>query len=208
MYKNKRLLRILSKIIARQKNGPKKSPMASMMVMNKFLDYVLDTIGDNPSSVDAFYRIFHHVDYAMVKFSMKHFADFLEVWENIWNFEWPGTSCKLQIYLERIAYHLQIPALAKLCSGKKDEPLPIHKNLYFAANVRGNYKRNIHELMDIYYKLDAWYSMAVAVKKNSTSASQFIENPSPRVEARACTICFWANLFRTTLKWIRIIISF
>ena len=177
---------IIKKLLPEAEEWPEEISNGTMMVMNKFLDYALDTIGDNPSSVDAFfYRIFHHVDYAMVKFSMKHFADFFrglrKISEILSGLELPAN---FKFYLERIAYHLQIPALAKLAQVKKDEPLPIHKNLYFAANVRGNYKRNIHELMDIYYKLDAWYSMAVAVKKFNLSFPEFIENPSPRVEAK------------------------
>jgi len=177
---------IIKKLLPEVEEWPEEISNGTMMVMNKFLDYALDAIGDNPSTVNALiYRIFHHVDYAMVKFSMKHFADFFrglkKISEILSGLELPAY---FKLYLERIAYHLRIPALANLAQIKKDEPLPIHKNLYFAANVRGNYKRNIHELMDIYYKLDAWYSMAVAVKKFNLSFPEFIENPSPRVEAK------------------------
>src|SRR5690606_33478120 len=40
------------------------------------------------------------------------------------------------------------------------------------------------ELIDIFCRLDAWYSMAVAVKTFNLSFPEFIDQKNPKVEAR------------------------
>lgn len=55
MYKNKGYSGYYQKLLPEAEEWPEEISNGTMMVMNKFLDYALDTIGDNPSSVDAFF---------------------------------------------------------------------------------------------------------------------------------------------------------
>ena len=58
------------------------------------------------------------------------------------------------------------------------------QNLYFGYHLRGRYKTNTFELIDIYSRLDAWYSMAVAVKTYKLSFPEFAEQQTPLVDAK------------------------
>lgn len=175
---------ILKKLIERLDEWPVQISNGTMLVMDKFLGYALDTIGNNPGTVEAFmYRLLHNADYAMVRFSMKHFVDFFsglkQVTQMLSGVELPSN---FQIYIDRIEYLFRKEIFKQLSDTPPDEPLPVNKSLYFAANVRGAYKDQVLELMDIYCRLDAWYSMAMAVKRYNLVFPEFVDSDQPLVD--------------------------
>jgi len=175
---------ILKKLIERLDEWPVQISNGTMLVMDKFLGYALDTIGNNPGTVEAFmYRLLHNADYAMVRFSMKHFVDFFsglkQVTQMLSGVELPSN---FQIYIDRIEYLFRKEIFKQLSDTPPDEPLPVSKSLYFAANVRGAYKDQVLELMDIYCRLDAWYSMAMAVKRYNLVFPEFVDSDQPLVD--------------------------
>lgn len=177
---------IIKKLMLNVEDWPEDISNGTMLVMDKFLDYALDTIGNNPSSVQAFmYKVLHSADYSMVRFSIKHFSDFFrglkKIADILGGIDLPAY---FKIYIERIEQLLRNDCFRQLSETEKDEIITVNKNLYFAANLRGNYKRSVLELMDIYCRLDAWYSMAVAVKKYNLSFPEFIDSETPLVEAK------------------------
>ena len=177
---------IIKKLMAHVDEWPEEISNGTMLVMDKFLDYALDTIGNNPTTADAFiYRLLHSADYAMVRFSIKHFIDFFNglkrITEILGSLDLPAY---FKIYIERIEGLLRNGPLQQLSETAMNTPLSISKSLFFAANVRGHHKRHVLELMDIYCSLDAWYSMAVAVKKYNLSFPEFIDCETPIVEAK------------------------
>ncbi|WP_346236945.1 MutS-related protein [Niabella insulamsoli] len=179
---------IIKKLTDYIDDWPEEISNGTVLVMLKFLDYALDTIGDNPSAIDAFmYRLLHSADYSMAKFSVKHFSDFfrgLKKIEQILN--GVDMPAHFSMYIDRV-HHLvnHIEPFRQMSETRKDEPLPKHKVLYFAVNVRGNHKTQVHELIDIYSRLDAWYSMAVAVKKYNLRFPELIESEHPFFEAKS-----------------------
>jgi DNA mismatch repair ATPase MutS len=50
--------------------------------------------------------------------------------------------------------------------------------------LRGNFRTNTLELIDIYSRLDAWYSMAVAVKTYNLCFPVFIDQERPGIDAK------------------------
>ena len=56
--------------------------------------------------------------------------------------------------------------------------------MYFGYHLRGRYKSNTLELIDIFSRFDAWYSMAVAVKTYQLSFPEFAEQDTPMVDAK------------------------
>lgn len=178
---------ILKKLIERVDDWPQEISNGTVLVMIKFLDYALDTIGNNPSAVDAFmYRLLHSADYSMAKFSVKHFTDFFRGLKKIEtilaNVDMP---VNFKMYIDRIGHLLSaVEPFKQMAAIEKDENIPQHKNLYFAANVRVNYKIEVQELIEIYSRLDAWYSMAFAVKKYNLQFPEFIDSDKPFIEAK------------------------
>lgn len=177
---------IIRSLLSHVEEWPEDISNGTMLVMDKFLDYALDTIGDNTTAVNSFiYRLTHSADYSMVRFSMKHFADFFtginSIYTLLGNLELPAT---IKIYIDRIQQLLQIPPFRQLSQTYKNQNFTVPQNLYFATNVRGQYKEKVIELMDIYYRLDAWHSMAMAVKKYDLQFPEFIEQEQPLIEAK------------------------
>jgi DNA mismatch repair protein MutS len=158
----------------------------TMLVMDKFMDYALDPIGENPGGFNnLFYRLLHSEDYSMLKYSMTHFADFYRGMKKIAvlldGLDFPP---HIKIYIDRIIQVLKEPALEELSGTDRGVPFTMRQNLYFGYRLRSPLRLKTLELMDIYSRLDAWYSMAVAVKTYKLSFPQFIEQESPLVEAK------------------------
>ncbi|MCH5688711.1 hypothetical protein LWM68_33325 [Niabella sp. W65] len=101
---------ILKKLIEQVDHWPQEISNGTVLVMVKFLDYALDTIGNNPSAVDAFmYRLLHSADYSMAKFSIKHFTDFFRGLKKIETIlAHVDMPANFKIYIDRMAHLLNV----------------------------------------------------------------------------------------------------
>ncbi len=158
----------------------------TILVMDKFLDYPLDPISEAPASFNNFfYKWLHSEDYSMVKYSVPHFADFFrglgKITELLDGVDLPPN---IRIYIDRINGALKEPPLRKLSEAKAGAKFSLRQNLYFGYHLRNRYKTNALEMMDIFFRLDAWYSMAVAVKKHHLVFPEFVQQDSPLIEVK------------------------
>ena len=168
------------------KDWPTDISNGTVLVMDKFMDYSLDPISENATSFNnILYRWLHSADYSMVKYSMKHFADFYRGIKKIAalldDIDLPAN---IRFYIDRITRLLKEAPLQKLSETESGKKLSSRQNLYFGYNIRGRYKTGTLELIDIFSRLDAWYSMAVAVKTFKLSFPEFIEQETPLVDAK------------------------
>ncbi|MCD2422940.1 DNA mismatch repair protein MutS [Niabella pedocola] len=177
--------RILSKLILHVEEWPEDITNGTILVMDRFLDYALDRVSNSPNALDAaIYRVLHHADYAMVRFSINHFADFFRSIRKISALlNEVALPPSFSIYIERIDQLLKIEAFDQLSVSAKDQPFAMSKNLYYAGQLREVHKHAIQELMDIYSRLDAWYSMAMAVKRYNLAFPEFTDQVTPVIEA-------------------------
>src|SRR5437773_11035940 len=68
---------IIKTLLSHVDDWPTDISNGTILVMDKFLDYNLDPISDNQNPINNLsYKWFHREDYGMVKYSVKHFADF------------------------------------------------------------------------------------------------------------------------------------
>lgn len=186
----------LKKIIGTQKvirtfmehvnNWPLDISNGTVLVMDKFLDYALDPISKAPASLNnIFYKWLHNEDYSMVKYSVSHFADFFrglrKIAELLEDLDLPAN---IKLYVDRIQGILREPPLQKLAETEPGKKFSTRQNLYFGYHLRGRYKSNTLEVIEIYSRLDAWYSMAVAVKTYGLCFPEFVEQETPMVDAK------------------------
>lgn len=158
----------------------------TVLMIDKFLDYQLDPISDSPASFNnMLYKWLHSEDYSMVKYSVTHFADFYrglkQIAELLEELELP---LNIKFYTDRIGKLLKEPPLQKLSETEPGKKFTTRQNLYYAYYLRGRYKNETLELVDTYSKLDAWYSMAVAVKTYGLSFPEFVEQDTSLVDAK------------------------
>ena len=168
------------------KNWPTDISNGTILVMDKFLDYALDPINENPASFNNMtYRWLHSADYSMTKYSVTHFADFYRGIKKIADLiDGLDLPANIKLYIDRISGLLKEGPLQKLSETEAGQKFSPRQNLYFAHHLRGRYRNGTLELMDIFSRLDAWYSMAVAVKTYGLSFPEFIEQETPLVDAK------------------------
>ncbi|HEY2720115.1 MAG TPA: DNA mismatch repair protein MutS [Chitinophagaceae bacterium] len=179
--------RIIKTLLTHVGDWPSDISNGTILVMDKFLDYSLDPISANQNPLnDLTYKWLHREDYGMVKYSMKHFADFYRGIRRLAEqFNEPDSfPPSFKLYVERILQLLREAPLKRLSETKRAEPLSLSQNLYFAFHLRDHYKTDTLELIEIFYRLDAWYSMAMAVKTFNLSFPEFIETEQPVVQAQ------------------------
>ena len=158
----------------------------TVMVIEKFLDYNLDPVPENPNLVSSqLYKLLHSEDYSMVKYSIKHFADFfrgMKVLSVL--FADIDLPTYFKFYIDRISHLLREPSLKQLADTLPGQNFTKVENLYSSHFVRDRFRSDTMELIDIYSRLDAWYSMAVAVKRFDLSFPEFVEQDHSMVEAK------------------------
>jgi len=179
--------KIIKTLLSHVDEWPSDITNGTLLVMDKFLDYNLDPISENQNPVNSLsYKWFHREDYSMVKYSMKHFADFyrgIRILAEQFD-EKADLPLSFKIYIERIHQLLREMPLQRLSETKRAEALSLSQNLYFAFHLRGHYKTDTLELIEIFYRLDAWYSMAVAVKTFDLKFPELVETEQPVIHAK------------------------
>jgi DNA mismatch repair ATPase MutS len=121
----------------------------------------------------------------MIKYSVKHFSDFYQGIKKLAAlFEGKELPLYFKIYIDRITQLLKEEPLSKLAETKPGEKFSPAQNLYFGYYLRGRYKTDSLELIDIFSRLDAWFSMAVAVKTYQLCFPTFVSTDAPLIEAR------------------------
>ena len=187
--------RIIRTLMEHVNDWPNDITNGTILMMYKFLDYALDPIDEDPNAFNSItYQWLHSEDYSMVKYSMTHFADFYRGIKNIANLlediDLPAT---MQVYIDRIARVLKEQPLQKLAATRAGEKLSPRQNLCYAYYLRGRFRIDTLELIDIFSRLDAWYSMAVAVKTYRLSFPDFLEQETPLVDAKGLYHILIAN---------------
>lgn len=178
--------RVIRTLMEHVQDWPTDITNGTMLVMDKFMDYALDPINERSNNFNSvLYKWLHSEDYSMVKYSVPHFADFFRGIRNIVALlEGLELPSNIAIHINRITQILKHEPLQLLSETKRGEKFNVRQNLYFGYYLRNRYKNNTLELIDIFSRLDAWYSMAVAVKTYKLSFPEFIEQEAPLVEAK------------------------
>ncbi len=176
---------IIKTLLQHINDWPQDITNGTILMMAKFFEYNLDPIPSQPNLVNSVtYKLLHSVDYSMTKYSVKHFSDFLRGLRKIvLLFKDTALPGSLSFYMERILKLLQESPLLELSKTGEDEKFSIQQNLYFGYHMRVHYRSELHELIDIYSRLEAWYSMAMAVKTYDLHFPVFIEQDEPFLKA-------------------------
>ena len=162
---------------------PSEISNGTLLVIEKYLDYNVDPIPDDPNSFNTWtYKTLHVEDYRMIKYSMIHMADFYRGIKKLTAlFSQSQLPVFFNIYIERAEQLLRETPLAKLSLSKSGDSFSAIQNLYFGYHLHNHFKNETLELINIFGRLDAWYSMAVAVKKYNLIFPEFSDQPLPMI---------------------------
>jgi len=158
----------------------------SVLMIHKFYESSIDQIPARPTvSTAYYYKIFHAPDFSLVKYSMGHAFDFIKGMQHIIKiFMKDDAPENLKKILEKADILIEKHQLDVLAAKEKVSDLSMHEMLAFAHYVRYHFKQNLSELIEIYYQLDAWYGMAMAVDEYKLVFPTFIESPKPDLKVK------------------------
>ncbi|MBD0368873.1 MAG: DNA mismatch repair protein MutS, partial [Flavisolibacter sp.] len=130
------------------------------------------------------YKILHSHDYSMVKYSVKHFADFYRGLQKLSAlFSETDLPPQFSFYIDRINKVLSESSLQKLATSNPAEKFSQQQNLYYAYHLRIVYRSETLEMVDVFSRLEAWHSMAVAVRTYNLHFPKFLDQEQPYLKA-------------------------
>jgi DNA mismatch repair protein MutS len=177
--------KIISLIIERENEWPLSISNGTIMVMEKFYETSIDEI---PASHDVFnafiYQFFHKADHSLVKYTISHFQDFVKGMNLLIDmFDNENSPILLRSYLQRARSLLSNELIISLNKTEKNYTFPALQVVSYGNYIRARFKSAALELIDIYSRLDAWYSMAMATKKYNLTLPKFFDNQQPCITA-------------------------
>jgi DNA mismatch repair ATPase MutS len=156
----------------------------TLMVLEKFYDTPIDKLPKNPGFIGGwYYRITSPTDYSITKYTIEHAIEFINGMVNILLLIKDAESGFLKAWYERIKKLLQQEEISQLLSANKKH-LTLEDVFYFGNFIRDRYKNSMLEMMDIYFRMDAYMSMAIAGKKWGLSFPVITESDEPMLEAQ------------------------
>ena len=177
--------KIISMILQNINEWPLMISNGTIMVIEKFYENALDEIPGNPNILNATtYKLFHGPDYSLLRYSLGHFADFIRGMSKLVKlFDDDKCPALLGIYLQRTRSLLNDEIIHSLEKIKTGTEFSVTQTIYYGHFILYRFKNHAKELIDIYSRLDAWYSMAMATDKFNLSLPVFVELDQPFVHA-------------------------
>ncbi|HRN79477.1 MAG TPA: DNA mismatch repair protein MutS [Ferruginibacter sp.] len=157
----------------------------TLMVVEQFMDARIDPMPKRASSLSAWaYKIFNHVDYALCRYSVEHYATFFRgLKEMIDLFSNEQNPAPLARLLETIQTHLQDESIQVIFQQKDTGKLPTATLLRLAHHLRYSYKRHMPALITAYAQLDAWYAVGTAAATHQLTEVQWTDSREPVLDA-------------------------
>ncbi|HEX9510848.1 MAG TPA: DNA mismatch repair protein MutS [Puia sp.] len=177
----------LTLILQHSEEWPLTISNGTIMVMEKFYGTAFDEIPTTPHLLGALqYKLFHGPDYSMIRYSIGHFADFIRGMLKIANLfdkeSCPPLLSDLLVKIRRLLEHEIVDSLARKEASVQLTPTQV---VHYGRYILIHFKTAAFSLIDIYNKLDAWYSMAMAMRKYQLSFPLFLEREEPYMEVRS-----------------------
>lgn len=178
--------KIIQTIIEREAEWPMEISNGTVMVIERFYETSVDNIPDYANLMNATsYRILHSPDFSLVRYSLSHFADFFRGFHGIIAlFDNNETPSHLRSFIQRARDLMKDQHIRKLADLPAGKTFSATDTIYYGHYLRYRYKGSALELIAIYSRLDAWYSMAMAVKKFALTLPEFVQTAVPIVEVK------------------------
>ena len=153
-------------IIQNEQHWPQQITNGSVLMIEKFYAATIDDIPEKPSQAGVLsYKLFSSGDYSFVKFSTEHTFDFIKGMQQFVNyFLHNDTPVAFKKIIQETANAINKPEFKIIADNNKAKELSSSQQLVLANYFRYRFKHAMQELLEMYYQLDAWYSMAMAVK--------------------------------------------
>jgi len=176
---------IIRSIRSKIKDWPTGISNGTVMVMARFYDSNIDSIPGSSMMDAASYKLLHGPDFSLVRFSVTHFADFFRGLKQLIALLNTGdVPPTLKQYLDRAGELINRPIIHQLAARDPLVKLSWKETVHYGGYLHQKYKNFSFELISIYGRLDAWFSMATAMEVHHLNFPEFVDQPQPLIEAR------------------------
>jgi DNA mismatch repair ATPase MutS len=178
--------KVLKTILTNIDAWPSAISNGTIMVMEKFYESQIDSMPAHASIINAHsYKIFHGPDFSLVRYSLRHFADFLRGMLQLADmFEKEQVPLLIRSFMERVRGLTNRPVINDLCKRDPVKPFTVTEIIQYGSYIKDQFKQQVFELIGIYGRLDAWYSMALAIKQYELCFPEFKDDPQPLINAK------------------------
>ncbi len=164
---------------------PAKISNGSVLMIEKFYNATIDDIPAKPTTITAYsYKYFHRPDFSLVEYSVGHAFDFIkgmqELIQLFLKVDSPAPLRRSLLFAQQIISQKQFLIIEQT---NQSTSLTIVQQLELGRYLRYHFKRDMLQLLDIYFQLDAWYGMALAVKTYGLHFPQFVPGDEPLLQA-------------------------
>ncbi|GAO44993.1 MutS-related protein [Flavihumibacter petaseus] len=176
---------IISQIHQHLDNWPGSISNGTLMVIARFYDAQIDHIPAAHAPLAGLrYRLINGPDFSMVRYSIGHFTDFVRGFRQLSGLlSQPGIPKTLQNLLNRANDLLNHKPLEDLAARPPGKQFSMTEVVYYGHFLLYRFKSHAFELMQLYGKLDAWYSMAMAMRSLKLSFPVIREDENPFIKA-------------------------
>ncbi len=156
----------------------------TIMVIEKFYDTPLDSFPLSNSILESWYfKLLNNSDYSLTKYSLEHFISFFKGLKEITQLIAKPKSILLQTFVSRIEMILNNDYINEMLHWHKEKKLSPSNVVLFGKYIRHKFDQKALELVEIYNKLDAYVSCAIASKKFEFTFPEFQETNAPFIYA-------------------------
>ena len=176
----------IKKIQSVDSRWPERISNGTIMVMQRFYETALDDIPAHPNMLSSlYYKIISSSDYGIIRFSVIHFVDFIKgLYELINLLSAKDNPQLLQNMIDRINQLQERQAIKNIIEIENSKTLSPEQSLQIGHYMKNHFKQQLLEMIDIYSKLDAYYSMAKACKEYKFSFPSFSIDADPFVTSK------------------------
>ncbi|MBU3743216.1 MAG: DNA mismatch repair protein MutS [Sediminibacterium sp.] len=155
----------------------------TLMVLEKFYETPINNLPHQAGIVMGwFYRVASATDYSLTKYTIQHAIDFTKGMAMIMILLEKSNSSFITGWRDRIKKLLQRAEISDLFQAERNQ-LTIEEVISLGNFIRNTYKSALLELIDIYYQMDAYMSMAEAGKKRGLQFPTFTDSEDTRMDA-------------------------
>lgn len=157
----------------------------TLMVISKFYESGIDSIPSKTDFISTMsYKIFHAPDFSLLNYSLTHVADLLRgMAQLVTLFDHPGTAPVMHKHILRAKDLIGQETAQELASRDAGKEFSLAETIRIGRYIRYQYKTQAQELISIFGRLDAWYSMASATKHFQFAFPEFSSSDKPILNA-------------------------
>ncbi len=176
---------IIKKFIEIGNRFPDTITNGTMMVLDKYYQSPVSSIPRSAGKVEAwFYTAFSRGDYLILRYSINHIATFIKgMYELVDLLQDENSILPLQQMLSQAQRILDKPLFKRINTQNPKKKLPA-KIIIAVGYYLYQVKNDVRELENIFYKIDAWQSLAKACVIHKFNFPEISESETPYIEAQ------------------------